>query len=161
MAELSTVPFLGTLRVHSVLYGNDPSRIDQAIAHLERAADIAIAGGVFGKISLVYGDCSSTPELEPAVVAHALPGTARILGDARSFRPEGSAEIERQMGIIAQGTAQSYNLEAKLRYTREFVPLVNDEARIHPMRRGDCPPARSGTAITLCGDLPRPSRKKR
>lgn len=76
MAELSTAPFLGTLRVHSVLYGNEPSRIDQAIAHLERAADIAIAGGVFSKISLVYGDCSPTPELEPAVVVHAQPGTA-------------------------------------------------------------------------------------
>ena len=33
------------------------------------------------------------------------PGFARILGDARSFRPEVSAEIEKQMRIIAEGTA--------------------------------------------------------
>lgn len=72
----------------------------------------------------------SVTELLTDGTRNALPGTARILGDARSFRPEVSAEIERQMGIIAQGTAQSYNLEAKLRYTREFVPLVNDEALV-------------------------------
>jgi GT2 family glycosyltransferase len=76
MPQLAQAPFLGTLRVHSVLYGNEPRRIDQAIQHLERAADIAIAGGVFSKVSLVYGDCSSTSELEQAVVAHALPRSA-------------------------------------------------------------------------------------
>lgn len=76
MADLPTAPFLGTLRVHSVLYGNEPQRIDQAIDHLERAADIAIASGVFKKVSLVYGDCSPTPELEQTVIAHVREGTA-------------------------------------------------------------------------------------
>ena len=55
-------------------------------------------------------------------------GAARILGDARSFRPEVSAEIERQMRIVARGTAETYNLDAVVTYTREFVPLVNDPA---------------------------------
>lgn len=72
----------------------------------------------------------SVTELLTDGTRNVLPGTARILGDARSFRPEVSAEIERQMGIIAQGTAQSYNLSATLHYTREFVPLVNDEALV-------------------------------
>ena len=72
----------------------------------------------------------SVTELLTDGTRNALPGTARILGDARSFRPEVSAEIERQMRIIAQGTAQSYNLQAELNYTREFVPLVNDEALV-------------------------------
>ncbi|MFJ5370496.1 amidohydrolase [Bosea sp. CER48] len=72
----------------------------------------------------------SVTELLTDGTRNALPGMARILGDARSFRPEVSAEIERQMGIIAQGTAQSYNLGAELHYTREFVPLVNDEALV-------------------------------
>lgn len=85
MAERSTAPFLGTLRVHSILYGNEPQRIDQAIAHLERAADIAIAGGVFSQVSLVYGDCSPTPELERAVVAHAQPATALHCVEHRYF----------------------------------------------------------------------------
>ncbi|MCJ8054771.1 M20 family metallopeptidase [Shinella curvata] len=59
---------------------------------------------------------------------NALPGLARILGDARSFRPEVSAAIERQMRVIAEGTALSYNISAEVSYTREFVPLLNDPA---------------------------------
>lgn len=76
MTVPSTPPFLGTLRVHSVLYGNEPERIGQAIEHLERAADLAIASGAFKKVSLVYGDCSPTPVLEQAVTAHAREGSA-------------------------------------------------------------------------------------
>ena len=37
-------------------------------------------------------------------------GARAILGDARSFRPEVSAEIEKQMRIIAEGTALTYNV---------------------------------------------------
>jgi metal-dependent amidase/aminoacylase/carboxypeptidase family protein len=57
---------------------------------------------------------------------NALPGLARIVGDARSFRPEVSAEIEKQMRIIADGSAVTYNVTTEVTYTREFVPLVND-----------------------------------
>lgn len=59
-------------------------------------------------------------------VRNVLPGTARVLGDARSFRPEVSAEIEKQMRVIARGTAETYNVHAEVNYIREFVPLVND-----------------------------------
>ena len=72
----------------------------------------------------------SVTELLTDGTRNALPGLARILGDARSFRPEISAEIEKQMGIIVQGTALAYNVTAELTYTREFVPLVNDEALV-------------------------------
>jgi hippurate hydrolase len=54
-----------------------------------------------------------------------LPGEARILGDARSFRPDVSREIERQMRQIAAGVAASYGCTAEIAYTREFVPLIN------------------------------------
>ncbi|KFC63288.1 N-acetyl-L,L-diaminopimelate deacetylase [Bosea sp. LC85] len=70
----------------------------------------------------------SVTELITDGTRNALPGLARILGDARSFRPEVSAEIEKQMRIIAEGTALAYNVSAEVTYTREFVPLVNDEA---------------------------------
>lgn len=72
----------------------------------------------------------SVTELITDGTRNALPGLARILGDARSFRPEVSAEIERQMRIIAAGTAQAYNVSAEITYTREFVPLVNDAALV-------------------------------
>lgn len=68
----------------------------------------------------------SATELLTDGTRNALPGLARVLGDARSFRPDVSAEIERQLRIIAEGTARSYNVEAEVIYTREFVPLVND-----------------------------------
>lgn len=68
----------------------------------------------------------SVTELITDGTRNALPGFARILGDARSFRPEVSAAIESEMRRIAQGNAQAYNVAADVTYTREFVPLVND-----------------------------------
>jgi hypothetical protein len=44
-----------------VLYGNEPERVRQSIAHLNRAADLAIAAGVFKSVSLAYGDSSPQP----------------------------------------------------------------------------------------------------
>lgn len=70
----------------------------------------------------------SVTELLTDGTRNALPGLARILGDARSFRPEVSAAIERQMRVIAEGTALSYNVATEVTYTREFVPLLNDAA---------------------------------
>ena len=72
----------------------------------------------------------SVTELITDGTRNALPGLARILGDARSFQPEVSAEIEKQMRIIAEGTARTYNVAAEVSYTREFVPLVNDAALV-------------------------------
>jgi metal-dependent amidase/aminoacylase/carboxypeptidase family protein len=72
----------------------------------------------------------SVTELITDGTRNALPGLARILGDARSFRPEISAAIEKQMSIIAEGTALTYNVSAEVTYTREFVPLLNDAALV-------------------------------
>ena len=72
----------------------------------------------------------SVTELITDGTRNALPGLARILGDARSFRPEVSAAIEKQMRQIAQGTALAYNVSAEVTYTREFVPLLNDAALV-------------------------------
>ena len=72
----------------------------------------------------------SVTELVTDGTRNALPGLARILGDARSFQPEVSAAIEREMRIIAQGTALAYNVAAEVTYTREFVPLLNDAALV-------------------------------
>lgn len=72
----------------------------------------------------------SVTELITDGTRNALPGLARILGDARSFRPEISATIETELRIIAEGTARSYNISADVTYTREFVPLVNDKTLV-------------------------------
>ncbi|MFC3124178.1 M20 aminoacylase family protein [Pseudoroseomonas globiformis] len=68
----------------------------------------------------------SVTELLTDGTRNALPGTARILGDARSFRPEVSATIEAEMRRMAAGTATSYDLASEVTYTREFIPTIND-----------------------------------
>jgi hippurate hydrolase len=68
----------------------------------------------------------SVTELITDGTRNVLPGLARILGDARSFRPQVSAEIEKQMRIVAEGTALTYNCAVDTVYSREFVPLIND-----------------------------------
>jgi len=55
-----------------------------------------------------------------------LPGEARILGDARSFRADVSEAIEAEMRRIVAGIAATYGCTAEVDYTREFVALVND-----------------------------------
>ncbi|WP_439627388.1 M20 aminoacylase family protein [Shinella sp.] len=72
----------------------------------------------------------SVTELITDGTRNALPGLARVLGDARSFRPEVSASIEKQMRIIAEGTALAHNVTVTVAYTREFVPLLNDAALV-------------------------------
>lgn len=67
----------------------------------------------------------SVTELLTDGTRNALPGSATILGDARSMRPEVSAEIERRMREIANGTAATYDCAVSLDYRREFIPLVN------------------------------------
>lgn len=68
----------------------------------------------------------SVTELITDGTRNALPGLARVLGDARSFRPEVSAAIETQMRAIAAGIALAYGMEVEVAYSREFVPLIND-----------------------------------
>ena len=70
----------------------------------------------------------SVTELLTDGTRNALPGLARVLGDARSFKPDVSAKIEEEMRRIAQGIAIQYAVEAEVTYTREFVPLINDPA---------------------------------
>ena len=53
----------------------------------------------------------SVTELLTDGTRNALPGLARVLGDARSFRPEISTRIEEEMRRIAEGTAIQHAVE--------------------------------------------------
>lgn len=68
----------------------------------------------------------SVTELITDGIRNALPGTARILGDTRSFSPDVSSQIESHLRRIAVSTAAAYDVEAEVFYTREFIPTVND-----------------------------------
>lgn len=68
----------------------------------------------------------SVTELDTDGTRNALPGAARIAGDARSFDPAVSQAIEAEMRAIADGIAAAHGVTARVRYDREFVPLIND-----------------------------------
>lgn len=68
----------------------------------------------------------SVTEIFTDGIRNALPGSARILGDTRSFSPEVSQRIEASMRQIAEGTAAAFGVAATVNYTREFIPTVND-----------------------------------
>ena len=72
----------------------------------------------------------SVTELITDGARNVLPGLAHAsFGDVRSFSPDVSAEIERQMRLIAEGTARAPTcLSNSTPTTREFVPLINDGA---------------------------------
>jgi amidohydrolase len=60
-----------------------------------------------------------------------LPGRITISGDARSFTPEVSALIEREMRRISAGVAEAYGLELELDYTHDFAAAANDAEATH------------------------------
>ena len=99
----------------------DPPRADDfSRGEAQTAHHRDFGGGDIGVVSVT--------ELITDGARNALPGLAHILGDARSFHPGISAEIEKQMRVIAEGAALTYNVAAEVNYTREFVPLLNDPA---------------------------------
>lgn len=59
---------------------------------------------------------------------NAIPTTVTITGDTRSFDPATSELLEERIGRIAVGTARAHGADARVRYTREFRPSVNDPA---------------------------------
>lgn len=69
----------------------------------------------------------SVTELDTDGTRNALPGLARIRGDARSYAAHVSERIEAEMRAISAGVAAAHGIEAKVTYDREFVPLVNDD----------------------------------
>lgn len=81
----------------------------------------------------------SVTELLTDGTRNALPNQACILGDCRSFHPEVSARIEAEMRRIARGIAEGYNVEIEVKYTREFVPTINDTALAQAMLAAAAP----------------------
>jgi amidohydrolase len=57
---------------------------------------------------------------------NAIPGTAVLRGDTRSFTPGVRALLERRIREIAHGIAAAHGATAAVSYTREFEPTVND-----------------------------------
>lgn len=92
----------------------------------------------------------SVTELITDGTRNAIAGSARILGDARNFDPTVSERVEATMRRIAEGTASAHGCTAEIRYTREFVPLIN-EAEV-TAAAGDAATAVAGDADLVTMD---------
>ena len=80
---------------------------------------------------------------------NALPGLARVWGDALSFRPEVSATIEAEIQQIAAGLALLHRIKASVAYRREFMPLVKDADYAAALNE-----ATTGCSVMADGDKP-------
>jgi len=77
---------------------------------------------------------------DPAVVScteittdgarNAIPGSAVVRGDTRSFRPEVRALLERRIREICDGICAAYGATSQVTYSHEFEPTVNDPAAV-------------------------------
>lgn len=112
------LPRLGRLRVHSVLYGNEPHRIDQAISHLEKAARIALTAGAFDQVVLAYGDCSSRDDLRATVQAHKREGSSL-------------ADVEYHFFDANLGSAHGHNRLLEVGES-EYVLIMNPDIMMAP-----------------------------
>lgn len=108
-----------TLQVNSVLYGNNVEDIRRTVENLDRAADIAIAGGKIGEVRLTYGDCSPTPVLSPEFLA--------------SLRSESAAlaSIEHVWFDANLGSARGHNTLLQ-KTSSDFVLIMNPDVRLAP-----------------------------
>ena len=69
----------------------------------------------------------SVTEMQTDGTRNAVAGSATITGDTRSFDPAVSLQIESGMRRVVEGTAAAHGCTATVDYTREFVPLINDD----------------------------------
>ncbi|MBS3726712.1 hypothetical protein JLDANKMP_02185 [Stenotrophomonas sp. PE591] len=118
MMTKDNLPRLGRLRVHSILYGNEPHRISQAVAHLERAAHVALEQGVFDSVELAYGDCSPGDELRGTVLAQARENSAL-------------AGVEYHFFDANLGSAHGHNRLLNIGNS-EFVIIMNPDIMMAP-----------------------------
>jgi len=56
-----------------------------------------------------------------------IPQTARLVGTARSFRPETRDLLERRIGEVVEGTARLHGAKARLSYKRDYPVTENHE----------------------------------
>lgn len=109
----------GVLQVNSVLFENDTEAVRRTIECLNRAADLAIAGGVFSSVRLTYGDCSGAPILSEEFLG-------RVRGDSDALE-----SIEYVFFHKNLGSARGHN--TLLSDTNaEYTLVMNPDVRLAP-----------------------------
>ncbi|KQT51715.1 amidohydrolase [Devosia sp. Leaf420] len=102
--------------------------------HLGRDA-ITAAGHFLAAIHTIVARV--VDPLQPAVISacaldagdfkalNVIPDTVRIGGTARAYTPEVRDQLEKEIGIVAQGIAATFGVEADYNFLRRIPPVVN------------------------------------
>ncbi len=106
-----------------------------AMPHLGQDVVLAAAQLVSSLQAIVARE---TDPLDSAVVSitvieagstwNVMPSSARLRGTARALKPETRDFMERRIGEIARGLAQSFGLQLRFTYDRRYPPTVNHES---------------------------------
>lgn len=107
------------VQVNSVLYGNRAEDIRRTVECLDRAADLAIAGGHASEVCLTYGDCSPKPVFDKAFL------------ERLSSSSPALASIRHEWFDANLGSARGHN--ALLDKTNaDYVLVMNPDVRLEP-----------------------------
>ncbi|KQN72519.1 M20 aminoacylase family protein [Devosia sp. Leaf64] len=100
--------------------------------------------------------------LQPAVISacaldagdfkalNVIPDTVRIGGTARAYTPEVRDLLEKEIGIVAQGIAATFGIEADYNFLRRIPPVVNHPDATHRALRA----AAAATGRPVVTDFP-------
>lgn len=91
----------------------------------------ALQGIVTRNLNPIDSAVLSVTVLRAGDVSNVVPDTATISGTVRTFRPEVTDLIEARLRQVAMLTAQAHGGAAKVGFSREYPPLINDEAQTH------------------------------
>ena len=69
----------------------------------------------------------SVGRVEAGRASNVIAGEARLFGSVRTFEPEVQAVVERRLGELAEGVAQSFGGRAELRYEPGYPSVLNAE----------------------------------
>lgn len=116
---MSAKPSNKILQVNSILYGNNLEDIKRTVECLNRAADLAIAGGHVQEVHLAYGDCSPAALFDEDFLS-GLRDACQALATIRYHWFDANLGSARGHNILLQDT------EA------DFVLVMNPDVRLAP-----------------------------
>jgi len=68
-SEIRTVEASRRLQIQSIMFQNRPEDVRRSLVSVIRAAELSRIGGRFDRVSIIWGDCSSTPVFLDAEIA--------------------------------------------------------------------------------------------
>ncbi|ASV97018.1 glycosyltransferase family 2 protein [Paraburkholderia aromaticivorans] len=110
-----------SLRIQSILYGNTQQHVDQSLASLGRAVELAISSGALSKVQMAFGDCSPDPVFTDEEIEER----------RKRFEAQGLGDIQYEFYDKNLGSAAGHNrlLEG---LNSELVLILNPDTVVAP-----------------------------